>query len=195
MDLQNFLDHVNRGALIEAGSGAHSFMHGAAPTRRCGPSPRSTLGYRSQDTGAITIGDGTLIGHGSTLTTLDHGIDPRPAGDLIPAPAVIGRKVWLGAAVTVVPAVTIAGVPAKLIRMTVFDASLSLIFAYLRPSRPQMPRSNTLPLIGGRARIAGGSGCRIHEGCLGILWPRRRFGCSTQAPVRVRGSPPRRFLP
>ncbi len=34
------------------------------------------LGCRFQDTGGISIGDGTLIGHGSTLTTLDHGIDP-----------------------------------------------------------------------------------------------------------------------
>ena len=30
MDLQDFLDHVNRGALIDAGSEAHSFMHEAA---------------------------------------------------------------------------------------------------------------------------------------------------------------------
>jgi acetyltransferase-like isoleucine patch superfamily enzyme len=66
---------------------------------------------------------------------------------MIPAPIVIGRKVWLGAAATVLPGVTIgdgaivgagavvtkdvpanaivAGVPAKLIRMTGFDASPS----------------------------------------------------------------------
>jgi acetyltransferase-like isoleucine patch superfamily enzyme len=103
------------------------------------------LGCRFQDTGGITIGDGALIGHGSTLTTLDHGIDPDRRADMIPAPVVIGRKVWLGAGVTVVPGVTIgdgaivgagavvtkdvpanaivAGVPAKLIRMTGFDAS------------------------------------------------------------------------
>jgi acetyltransferase-like isoleucine patch superfamily enzyme len=102
------------------------------------------LGCRFQDTGGIAIGDGTLIGHGSTLTTLNHHVDPDQRADLMPAPIRIGRKVWLGAAVTVVPGVTIgdgaivgagavvtkdvpanaivAGVPAKLIRMTGFDA-------------------------------------------------------------------------
>ncbi|MGJ9423258.1 DapH/DapD/GlmU-related protein [Aeromicrobium sp. CF3.5] len=103
------------------------------------------IGCRFQDTGGITIGDGTLIGHGSTLTTLNHGIDPDRRADMIPAPVVIGRHVWLGAAVTVVPGVRIgdgaivgagavvtkdvpanaivAGVPATLVRMTGFDAS------------------------------------------------------------------------
>jgi acetyltransferase-like isoleucine patch superfamily enzyme len=105
------------------------------------------LGCRFQDTGGITIGDGTLIGHGSTLTTLNHHVDPNRRADMIPGPIRIGRKVWLGAAVTVVPGVTIgdgaivgagavvtkdvpanavfAGVPAKLIRMTGFDAQPS----------------------------------------------------------------------
>jgi acetyltransferase-like isoleucine patch superfamily enzyme len=102
------------------------------------------LACRFQDTGGITIGDGTLIGHGSTLTTLNHHVDPDRRADMMPAPIRIGRKAWLGAAVTVVPGVTIgdgaivgagavvtkdvpanaiiAGVPAKLIRMTGFDA-------------------------------------------------------------------------
>ena len=184
--LQDFLDHVNRGAVIEGGSEQHRFMHDAGQdalriigraqhrlphTRRgAGPavpsSPARTvdesvtvfppfysefgknltlgkdvfinIGCRFQDTGGITIGDGTLIGHGSTLTTLNHGVDPDRRADMIPAPIVIGRKVWLGAAVTVVPGVTIgdgaivgagavvtrdvpanaivAGVPARLIR-------------------------------------------------------------------------------
>jgi acetyltransferase-like isoleucine patch superfamily enzyme len=104
------------------------------------------LGCRFQDTGGITIGDFTLIGHGSTLTTLNHHLDPNRRADMMPAPIRIGSKVWLGAAVTVVPGVTIgdgaivgagavvtkdvpanaivAGVPAKLIRMTGFDAHL-----------------------------------------------------------------------
>lgn len=103
------------------------------------------LGCRFQDTGGITVGDGTLIGHGSTLTTLNHHVDPDRRADMIPAPIRIGRKVWLGAAVTVVPGVTIgdgaivgagavvtkdvpanaivAGVPATLIRSTGFDAA------------------------------------------------------------------------
>ena len=102
------------------------------------------MGCRFQDTGGITIGDGSLIGHGSTLTTLDHAIDPNRRADMVPAPIELGRNVWLGAAVTVVPGVTIgdgaivgagavvtkdvpanaivAGVPAKLIRMTGFAA-------------------------------------------------------------------------
>jgi acetyltransferase-like isoleucine patch superfamily enzyme len=105
------------------------------------------LGCRFQDTGGITIGDGTLIGHGSTLTTLNHHVDPTRRADMIPAPIRIGRDAWLGAAVTVVPGVTIgdgaivgagavvtkdvpanaivAGVPATLIRMTGFDAQPS----------------------------------------------------------------------
>jgi hypothetical protein len=30
VELQDFLDHVNRGAVIEGGSDHHLFMHGAA---------------------------------------------------------------------------------------------------------------------------------------------------------------------
>ena len=103
------------------------------------------LGCRFQDTGGITIGDGTLVGHGTTLTTLNHGTDPERRADMVPAPIVIGRRVWLGASVTVVPGVTIgdgaivaagavvtrdvpadtvvAGVPARVLRGTGFSSS------------------------------------------------------------------------
>lgn len=101
------------------------------------------LGCRFQDTGGITIGDGALIGHGCTLTTLNHELDPSRRGDMTPAPVIIGRQAWLGAGVTVVPGVTIgdgaivgagavvtkdvapntivAGVPAKVVRETGFE--------------------------------------------------------------------------
>src|SRR3954447_26551770 len=49
-------------------------------------------GCRFQDTGGITIGDGSLSGHGSTLTTLNHGIDPNRRADMIPSPVTIGRQ-------------------------------------------------------------------------------------------------------
>jgi acetyltransferase-like isoleucine patch superfamily enzyme len=154
MELQDFLDHVNSGALIKGGSEHHRFMHDAAQDafRTTGemnsgyrtpdevralmsqltgsPVDESVtvfppfhtefgrnltlgkdvfinLGCRFQDTGGITIGDGTLIGHGSTLTTLNHAVDPHRRADMRPARIVIGRRVWLGASVTVVPGVTI----------------------------------------------------------------------------------------
>ena len=50
------------------------------------------IGCRFQDTGGISIGDGTLIGHGSTFTTLNHDVDPDRRADMVPAPIVIGRK-------------------------------------------------------------------------------------------------------
>ena len=192
MELQEFLQHVDSGALIEGGSQHHRFMHEAAqeafqitaelnsghhdPTElrallsrltgrpvddsvtvfppfhsefgknlHLGKNVFINLGCRFQDTGGITIGDGTLIGHGTTLTTLNHAIDPARRADMTPSQVRIGRNVWLGAAVTVVPGVTIgdgaivgagsvvtndvpadtivAGVPARTIRTTGYQAT------------------------------------------------------------------------
>ena len=64
-------------------------------------------GCRFQDQGGISIGDDCLIGHNAVIATLQHGMQPSSRGDLIPAPVVIGRNVWLGANVTVLPGVTI----------------------------------------------------------------------------------------
>lgn len=192
MDLDTFLEQVNRRESIEGGGEAHRFMHEAsqealrtiaelngafhAPEQvrallsrltgrpvdesvtvfppfycefgrnlRFGNGVFVNMGCRFQDTGGITIGDGSLIGHGSTLTTLNHSVDPARRGDMTPAPVVIGRNVWLGASVTVVPGVTIgdgaivgagavvtkdvpadtiaAGVPARAIRATGFRSA------------------------------------------------------------------------
>lgn len=92
-----------------------------------------------QDQGGITIGDGSQIGHKAMLATLNHGTAPSDRGTLYPAPIVIGKNVWIGASVTIVPGITIgqnaiigagsvvtrdvpantivAGVPAKVIKL------------------------------------------------------------------------------
>ena len=64
-------------------------------------------GCQFQDQGGITIGDDTLIGHNVVLATLNHGFEPARRKDLLPAPIVIGRKVWIGSNATVLPGVTI----------------------------------------------------------------------------------------
>ena len=91
-----------------------------------------------QDQGGITIGEGSLIGHNVTLATLNHGMSVEERHDLFPSPIHIGQNVWIGANATVlsgvtigdhaviaagavvtkdVPANTVVGVPAKVIRM------------------------------------------------------------------------------
>lgn len=154
MELEDFLDHVRRGELIEGGSEQHRFMHAASQAAlavvaelntgyrtpeqvrallsqltgttvdesvtvfapfysefgkhlRLGKGVFINMGCSFQDTGGLTIGDGSLIGHGCILTTLNHGTDPSRRADMLPARVVIGRDVWLGARVTVVPGVTI----------------------------------------------------------------------------------------
>jgi acetyltransferase-like isoleucine patch superfamily enzyme len=91
-----------------------------------------------QDQGGIIIGDGSLIGHKTVLATLNHGLTPEDRHSLYPSPIMIGKNVWVGASVTILPGVTVgdnaiiaagavvtkdvpantvvAGVPAKVIR-------------------------------------------------------------------------------
>ena len=64
-------------------------------------------GCKFQDQGGVIIGDDCLIGHNTVLATLNHDLDPSKRADLHPAPIVIGRNVWIGANVTVLPGVTI----------------------------------------------------------------------------------------
>ncbi len=64
-------------------------------------------GCRFQDQGGIRIGDACLIGHNVVLATLNHGLDPARRADLVPAPIVIGRNVWIGSNATILSGVTI----------------------------------------------------------------------------------------
>jgi acetyltransferase-like isoleucine patch superfamily enzyme len=60
------------------------------------------------DYGGITIGDRVLIGPRVTLTTAGHPVEPDERYDFIThAPIVIEDDVWIGAAATVTPGVTI----------------------------------------------------------------------------------------
>ena len=64
-------------------------------------------GCKFQDQGGIYIGDGSLIGHNTVIATLNHNIDPNNRGDIIPKPVKLGKKVWIGAGVIILPGVTI----------------------------------------------------------------------------------------
>jgi len=64
-------------------------------------------GCRFQDQGGITIGDGALIGHNVVIATLNHAFEPENRGDMIPAPVVIGKKVWISSNSTILPGITI----------------------------------------------------------------------------------------
>ena len=60
------------------------------------------------DYGGITIGDRVMIGPGVTLSTAGHPVEPGERYDFIThAPIVIQSNVWIGAAATITPGVTI----------------------------------------------------------------------------------------
>lgn len=154
MELKDFLEKMDTGEEIEAGSEYHLFMHGLSqealritaemnnayhtpeelvelmrkltgqpdfPTfglfppfyTDCGKNIHFgqnvflNSGCRLQDQGGIWIGDNALIGHNAVLATLNHNPDPVKRGNLNPSRIVIGKDVWLGANVTVLPGVTI----------------------------------------------------------------------------------------
>lgn len=64
-------------------------------------------GCKPQDQGGVVIGDDCLIGHNVVMATLNHDLDPGRRADMIPAPIVIGRNVWVGSNAIILPGVTI----------------------------------------------------------------------------------------
>ena len=64
-------------------------------------------GCSFQDQGGIVIGDGCLIGHQVVLATLNHEQDPSRRADMIPAPIVLGKNVWIGSHSTILAGVTV----------------------------------------------------------------------------------------
>ena len=64
-------------------------------------------GCQFQDHGGVTLGDGTLVGHNVVFATLNHLLDPARRAEMIPAPIVVGRNVWIGSNATILQGVTI----------------------------------------------------------------------------------------
>ncbi len=64
-------------------------------------------GCKFQDQGGIFIDDGCLIGHNVIITTLNHDISPSKRQALHPKPVKIGKNVWIGASVTILPGVSV----------------------------------------------------------------------------------------
>ncbi len=62
---------------------------------------------RFQDQGGITIGNNVLIGHNTTIATLNHDYNPKTRGNLTPNSVKIGNDVWIGADCTILPGVVI----------------------------------------------------------------------------------------
>lgn len=62
---------------------------------------------RFQDQGGIEIGDGSLIGHNTTIATLNHDFNPDKRQNLTPSPVKIGKNVWIGSDCTILPGVEI----------------------------------------------------------------------------------------
>lgn len=62
---------------------------------------------RFQDQGGIEIGDGSLIGHNTTIATLNHDFNPAKRQNLTPRPVKIGKNVWIGSDCTILPGVGI----------------------------------------------------------------------------------------
>jgi len=67
-----------------------------------------TQGCFFLDLGGITIGDRVLVGPRVTLSTAGHPVEPDQRHDFIThAPIVIEDDVWIGAAATITPGVTV----------------------------------------------------------------------------------------
>ena len=113
------------------------------------------------DRGGITIGDGVLIGPKVNLVTINHPLDPARRRSTYCAPIVIEDGAWLGAAVSVMPGVTIGrnavvaanavvtrdvapntvvgGIPAHLIKR--MDVPASELFDAVRAGEPDVSNS------------------------------------------------------
>lgn len=83
------------------------FQSGFGRNLRFGHQVFVNTGCFFMDRGGITIGDNAFIGPRVQLITTNHGTAPSQRRVTVSRPIVIGKNVWLGAGVIVLPGVTI----------------------------------------------------------------------------------------
>lgn len=59
------------------------------------------------DQGGVLLGDDVMVGPNVTFVTSNHPLDPDHRSDIISERITVGRNVWIGANVTILPGVTI----------------------------------------------------------------------------------------
>ena len=119
MNLSDFLEHLNSGKTVVAGSETHQYMcmlsqEALKLTAELNNSYRTPEEIReifSKLTGKPvndTLGIfPPFLGHNVVLATLNHCMIPEQRANLEPAPIHIGKNVWIGANAMVLPGVTI----------------------------------------------------------------------------------------
>ena len=60
-----------------------------------------------QDQGGVYIGNDVFIGPKVVIATLNHGLKPEERDNIYPKKVYIGKGVWIGASVVILPGVTI----------------------------------------------------------------------------------------
>lgn len=128
--LEELLYNLNNSTKITAGSELHKAMHYFSSEARkitselnnkyhseeeivsimkklTGKNVFINSGCHFQDQGRIEIGDGSLIGHCTVITTINHDFDPKKRGDMTTKPIIIGKNVWIGSNSTILPGVKI----------------------------------------------------------------------------------------
>lgn len=64
-------------------------------------------GCKIQDQGGVILEDGVLLGHNVVIATLNHSLNLKERGNLIPAKVHIKKNVWVGANAVICPGVII----------------------------------------------------------------------------------------
>ncbi len=137
MTIPEFVDHMNAG--LPAELWGHDFpvsvgmflpfYTDCGKNTWVGERTFINMGCKFQDQGGIFIGNDCLIGHNATLCTINHAFSPGHRGDMTFKPIRIEDKVWLGANVTVLQAVTTCSLPSICSFMLNFT-SFAIFFVY-----------------------------------------------------------------